>query len=210
MTTGSVIPGSYDYSSGLLVHEQALTLYDAGLRQRSLRGRRLGLCLRGGSGLLSGRRGLFLCHRCSGSSPSQVKFVNFLQSTQAGCQPSTTTTSNVLLGKDQYLQARPDDRHGWGAEDTGNVDQSGLGRRLLLRLSSRCLFSGSSGRFCAPSAAGGWRIICAKSSSTVGAGLRLPPAGSPTVSQSPSSPYSTRSEGGISCNQGNFVVNTQD
>jgi hypothetical protein len=42
----------------------------------------------------------------------------------------------------------------------------------------------------------------------VGAGLRLPPAGSPTVSQSPSTPYSTGSEGGISCNQGNFVVNT--
>jgi hypothetical protein len=33
----------------------------------------------------------------------------------------------------------------------------------------------------------------------VGAGLRLPPAGSPTVSQSPSSPCSTGSEGGISC-----------
>jgi hypothetical protein len=30
-----------------------------------------------------------------------------------------------------------------------------------------------------PSATGGWRVICAKSSSTVGAGLRLPPAGSP-------------------------------
>jgi hypothetical protein len=42
-----------------------------------------------------------------------------------------------------------------------------------------------------------------------GAGLRLPPAGSPTVSQSPSSPYSTGSEGGISCKQGNFIVNTQ-
>jgi hypothetical protein len=35
------------------------------------------------------------------------------------------------------------------------------------------------------------------------------PAGSPTVSQSPSSPCSTGSEGGISCKQGNFVVNIQ-
>jgi hypothetical protein len=43
----------------------------------------------------------------------------------------------------------------------------------------------------------------------VGAGLRLPPAGSPTVSQSPSSPCSTGSEGGITCKQGNFVVNVQ-
>jgi hypothetical protein len=43
----------------------------------------------------------------------------------------------------------------------------------------------------------------------VGVGLRLPPAGSPNVSQSPSSPYSMGSEGGISCKQGNFVVSTQ-
>jgi hypothetical protein len=60
-----------------------------------------------------------------------------------------------------------------------------------------------------PSATEGWRDNCTKSSSTVGAGLRLPPAGSPTVSQSPSSPCSTRSEGGVSYKQGNFVVNTQ-
>jgi hypothetical protein len=135
----------------------------------------------------------------AGSSSSQVKSVDFLQSTQAGCQPSTTTKSNVLLGKDQHLQARPDYRHGRGAEDTGNVDQSSLGRRLLLRLSSRCLFSDSSGRFCAPLSNRGWRDNCAKSSSTVGAGLRLPPAGSPTVSQSPLSPCSTGSEGWTSC-----------
>jgi hypothetical protein len=59
------------------------------------------------------------------------------------------------------------------------------------------------------SATGGWPDNCAKRSSTVGAGLWLAPAGSPTVSQSPSSPYSTGSEGGISCKQGNFVVNIQ-
>jgi hypothetical protein len=40
----------------------------------------------------------------------------------------------------------------------------------------------------------------------VGAGLRLLSAGSPTVSQSLSSPWSTGSEGGISCKQQNFVV----
>jgi hypothetical protein len=61
-----------------------------------------------------------------------------------------------------------------------------------------------------PSATGGWRVICAKSSSMVGVGLRLPPAGSPTVSQSALSPCSMGSEGGISCKQGNFVINTQD
>jgi hypothetical protein len=70
-------------------------------------------------------------------------------SAQAGCQPSATTTSNVLIGKDKHLHARPDHCHGWGAEDTGDVDQSYLCRRFLLRLSSRCLLSGSSGGFCA-------------------------------------------------------------
>jgi hypothetical protein len=43
------------------------------------------------------------------------------------------------------------------------------------------------------SATGGWPDNCAKSSSMVGAGLRLAPAGSPTVSQPHSSPYSTGS-----------------
>jgi hypothetical protein len=86
----------------------------------------------------------------AGSSPSKDRSVDFLQSIQAGCQPSTTTTPNVLLGEDQHLQAQPDHCHGWGAEDTGDVNQSCLGRRLFLRLSSRCLFSGSSGRSCAP------------------------------------------------------------
>jgi hypothetical protein len=61
-----------------------------------------------------------------------------------------TTKPNVLLGKDLHLQARPDYRHGWGAEDAGDVDQSSLSRRLLLRLSSRLVFSSSSGWFSAP------------------------------------------------------------
>jgi hypothetical protein len=47
---------------------------------------------------------------------------------------------------------------------------------------------------------------CGSTSVTAGAGLRLLSAGSPTVSQSPSSPWSTGSEGGISCKQRNFVV----
>jgi hypothetical protein len=145
----------------------------------------------------------------AGSSPSQDRSVNFLQSTQIGCQPSTTTPSNVLLGKDQYLQARPDHRHGWGGEDTGNIDQSCLGRRLLLRLSSRCLFSGSSGRFCAPLSNRGLARHLHQELLHGGGWATTTPAGSPTVSQSPSSPCSTGSEGGISCKQGNLVVNTQ-
>jgi hypothetical protein len=55
----------YSYLSSVL------TFNDASLRQRSLSGRRFGLCLRGGSGLLSGRRGFFFRHLCSGFTPSQ-------------------------------------------------------------------------------------------------------------------------------------------
>jgi hypothetical protein len=58
---------------------RVLTFNDAGLRQRSLCGRRLGLRLRDGSGLLSGRRGFLFYHRCGGFTPSQVKSVDFLQ-----------------------------------------------------------------------------------------------------------------------------------
>jgi hypothetical protein len=53
--------------------------------------------------------------------------------------------------------------------------------------------------------AGGWRSNCAKSSSTVGAGLRLL-AGSPTVSHPPSSPSSTGSAGGTSYIQGRLLI----
>jgi hypothetical protein len=80
----------------------------------------------------------------------------------------------VLLEKNQHLQAQPDYRHGRGAEDTGDVDQSHLGRCLFLRFGTRCLLNSSSSGFCAPLSSGGWRSSCAKSSSTVGVGLRLP------------------------------------
>jgi hypothetical protein len=53
-----------------------------------------------------------------------------------------------------------------------------------------------------PSATG----TCGSTSIMAGAGLRLLAAGSPTVSQPPSSPWSTGSEGGISYQQRNFVV----
>jgi hypothetical protein len=53
---------------------KVFTFYDAGLTQCSLHGQRLGLCLRGGSGLLSGWCGFLFCHRCGGiiSLPGQV------------------------------------------------------------------------------------------------------------------------------------------
>jgi hypothetical protein len=68
-TSASVIPGDYDYSSELTPPERVVTFNDAGLRQRSLSGRRLGLRLGGGSRLLSGRRVFFFRHRCSGFIP---------------------------------------------------------------------------------------------------------------------------------------------
>jgi hypothetical protein len=50
-------------------HSRVLTFNYVGFRQRSLGSRRLGLRLRGGSGILSGRRGFLLRHRCSGFIP---------------------------------------------------------------------------------------------------------------------------------------------
>jgi hypothetical protein len=60
---------------GYLHLSKVLTLYDAGLRQGSLHGRRLGFYLRGGSGLLSGRHGFLSSHRCGGFIllPGQVR-----------------------------------------------------------------------------------------------------------------------------------------
>jgi hypothetical protein len=57
---------------------RVLTFNYAGLRQRTLSGRRFGLRLRGGSGLLSGWSGFFFRHRCSGFIPSQDKSIDFL------------------------------------------------------------------------------------------------------------------------------------
>jgi hypothetical protein len=56
MATMTTLRGPFDLS-------RVLTLNHAGFGQRSLSGRRLGLCLRGGSGLLSGWRGFFFSHR---------------------------------------------------------------------------------------------------------------------------------------------------
>jgi hypothetical protein len=145
-----------------------------------------------------------------GSSPSQDRSVDFLQSIQAGCQPSTTATPNVLLGKDQHLQARPDHRHGWGPEDTGDVDQSCLGRRLFLRLGSRCLFSSSSGGFCAPLSNRGLVLHLRQKFLHGGGWATTTPSCLPHGVPIAFDACSTGSEGGTSCKQGNFVVNTQN
>jgi hypothetical protein len=129
---------------------RVLTFNDAGFRQRSLSGRRLGFRLRGGSGLLGGQRDFFFRHRCGGFIPLPGQVRRFPAEYTSRLSIKYDYHIQVLLGKDQYLQARPDYHHGWGAEDTGDVDQSRLDRCLLLRLCGRCLFSSSSGGFCAP------------------------------------------------------------
>jgi hypothetical protein len=52
-----------------LNHSRVLTFNYAGFGQRSLSSQHFGLRLRGGSGLLNGRRGLFFHHRCRGFIP---------------------------------------------------------------------------------------------------------------------------------------------
>jgi hypothetical protein len=68
-TSASASFDDYDYSSGYCSLSRVLTFDHAGFGQRSLSSRRFGLHLRGGSGLLGGRRGFFFRHRCGGFVP---------------------------------------------------------------------------------------------------------------------------------------------
>jgi hypothetical protein len=52
----------------------------------------------------------------------------------------------VLLAKMQYLQVRMDYCHGRGAKDAGDINQSTLGGRLLLRPCGHRLFCSNGGR----------------------------------------------------------------
>jgi hypothetical protein len=143
-----------------------------------------------------------------GSSSSQVKSVDFLQSTQLVVNPVRLPNQMCYSGK--IFTYRLD-------QTTVTV---GAPRMLAMSTSPASagasswpsIAAGSSATAAAgsvlPSATGGWRVSCATSSTTVGAGLRLPQAGSPTVSQSPSPPCSTESEGGISYKQWSFIVST--
>jgi hypothetical protein len=117
-----------------------------------------------------------------------------------------TTKPNVLLGKDLHLQARPDYCHSWGTEDTGDVDQPSLSRRLLLGLSSRWLFSDSSVRFSTPLSSWGLARQLRHEFSHVGG--RAAATYSRLSHRIPVAfiPYSTGSEGGISCKQWSFIV----
>jgi hypothetical protein len=68
-TSASAFSDDYDYSSGYYSLNRVLTFDHVGFRQRSLSSRRLGLRLRGGSELLSGRRSFFFRHHYRGFIP---------------------------------------------------------------------------------------------------------------------------------------------
>jgi hypothetical protein len=104
-TSVSIQPGDYDYSSGLIAPERVLTFNDAGFGQRILSGRHLGLCLRGGSGLLSRRRGFFFRHLCSGFIPLPGQVRRFPAEYTSRLPIKYDYHIQVLLGKNQHLQA---------------------------------------------------------------------------------------------------------
>jgi hypothetical protein len=97
LTTMTTLRGYYSLS-------KVLTFDNAGFRQHSLSSRRFGLRLRGGSGLLSGRRSFFFRHCCRGFIPCQDRSVT-------SCRVHTPVVSQarlphqVLLGKIPHLQA---------------------------------------------------------------------------------------------------------
>jgi hypothetical protein len=141
-----------------------------------------------------------------GSSSSQVKSVDFLHSTQL-------VVNQVRLPNYMYYS---------GKIFTHNLDRTTVmvGAPSMLAMStslasagassSASVAAGSSAAAAAtgsvlPSATGAYCTASVMS----GVGLRALSAGSPIVSQLPSSPCSTGSEGGIPCKQWNFVVNTQ-
>jgi hypothetical protein len=72
--------------------------------------------------------------------------VDFLQKHTQLVVSQPRLLQQVLLGKMQYLQVRPDYCHGRGTEDAGDVDQSTLGGRLLLRSRGYRLLHSSGGR----------------------------------------------------------------
>jgi hypothetical protein len=136
-----------------------LTFYYAGLRQRSLHGRRLGFSLEEGSGLLSGWRETLFSHCRAGFILLPEQVGGFPAQYTMGCQPSTTTNLYVLVREDHHLQARPDYCHGWGAKYAGDVNKTSFSRRLLFGFSSRWLFSSSSCGWLSP-ALSNWGLTC--------------------------------------------------
>jgi hypothetical protein len=135
------------------------------------------------------------------SSPSEDKSVNFLHSTQS-------VVNQVRLPIYMYYS---------GKSITYKLDRRTVtvGAPSMLAMSTSPASAGASSSASvvagssAPGAATGSVLLsatdaCGSTSVTAGDGLRLLSAGSPTVSQSPLSPWSTGSKGGISCEHSEF------
>jgi hypothetical protein len=133
-----------------------------------------------------------------------------VDSSADGAEPSSATVNQVRLPNCMYYS---------GKIITYRLDRTAVtvGALSMLAMSKRPASAGASSS--ASVAAGSLAVAvaagsvlpsatgaCDMASGMAGAGLRLLSAGSPTVSQSPSSSYSTGSEGRISCKQRNFFV----
>jgi hypothetical protein len=130
MATTTTLPGYSNLS-------RVLTFNDADLGQRSLSGRRLGFCLRGGSGLLSRWRGLFLRHLYSGfiPLPGQVR------------RSPAEYTSQLSINYDYHI------KYYSGRIDTYKLDQTTVtvGALRILAMSTNPASAGASS--CASAAA---------------------------------------------------------
>jgi hypothetical protein len=72
--------------------------------------------------------------------------VDFLQKHTPLVVSQPRLLQQVLLAKMQYLQVRQDYCHGRGTKDAGDIDQSTLGGRLILRPCGYCLLCSNGGR----------------------------------------------------------------
>jgi hypothetical protein len=195
-------PGATTTTRGRLHLCNTLTFHYAGFRQCSLCGRRHDLSFGEGSRLLGGWLGIFFSHCRVGF---QDKSVDFLHSTQSVVNQVRLPIYMYYSGKIfTYKLARTTVTVGAPsmlAMLTSPASAGAYSSASVAARSSAAAVTTGSVLLSATDACGSTSVVdrCDTSSSTAGAGLRLLSAGSPTVSQSPSSPWSTGSEGGISC-----------
>jgi hypothetical protein len=142
-----------------------------------------------------------------GSSSSQVKSVDFLHSTQLVANQVRLPNYMYHSGKIfNYKLDRTTVMVGAPSMLAMSTSPASAGAPSSASVAAGSLAAAVAAGSVLSSATG----ACGTASVVPGAGLRLLSAGSPTVSQTPSSPCSTGSKGGISCKQRNFVVSIQN
>jgi hypothetical protein len=130
-----------------------------------------------------------------GSSPSQDKSVDFLHSTQSVVNQGRLPIYMYYSGKIfTYKLDRTTVTAGVPSMLAMSTSLASAGASFLASVAAGSSTAGATAGSVLLSATG----ACGSTSVTAWAGLRLLSAGFPTVSQSPSSPWSTGSEGGIS------------